>query len=505
MDNYEAENRELLDRFAAAIRNNDNSDWFDEDELLDIFDFAGDYGMDYLRAEALFWGARTFPDSKALIERRAVFYADVLGRDAVNNFSDDHAEVDSKLSRILTARANINDSKEALKFIEHIIDENLSLDDEEIIQLVNFAAETNNLKWLDQNTDKVLAVLSYKPAFLYEFAAASIQHGEYKMALKLLDELVTELPYNAEYWSLISACHLQLDDIDAAADAAEMALAIEPDNAEALVSKARCMARINPDELLNMVIEHPLVMSIIEIAIDRFRNEMGRDKRIGDAIFSAIKDRLHEWASSVAIQSAAIIIMPDKMDAHLDELWQMESDNAENLSAKIAVWTQWAQSLYISNFVTAANVIVSAIYRNVPDDAVGVTAADITPILSLGLVIHYTVGDYNSACDDAEMLLRICSDLSPVGHAIYVTSLIKLAKYGSARNYIYRFMHKYESGQYHQSLDNIVAQGVLDRLSYSVGLQWLCNFFVDTLSKIEPDKIVSFDVDSFTPFNLSQL
>ena len=42
MDNYEAENRELLDRFAAALRDRDTSAWFDEDELLDIFDFAGD-------------------------------------------------------------------------------------------------------------------------------------------------------------------------------------------------------------------------------------------------------------------------------------------------------------------------------------------------------------------------------------------------------------------------------------------------------------------------------
>ena len=153
MDNYEAENRELLDRFAAALRDRDTSAWFDEDELLDIFDFAGDYGMDYLRAEALFWGVRNFPDSRALMERRAVFYADVLGTEAVNSFSDDHADVDTLLARILSARANITGHDEALTFIRESIAASHNLEDEEVIQLVNFAADTGNLQWMADNTE----------------------------------------------------------------------------------------------------------------------------------------------------------------------------------------------------------------------------------------------------------------------------------------------------------------------------------------------------------------
>ena len=57
MDNYEDENKALLERFATALKEGDVTADFDVEELLDIFDVAGDYGMDYLRAEALFWGA----------------------------------------------------------------------------------------------------------------------------------------------------------------------------------------------------------------------------------------------------------------------------------------------------------------------------------------------------------------------------------------------------------------------------------------------------------------
>ena len=91
MDNYEDENKALLERFATALKEGDVTADFDVEELLDIFDFAGDYGMDYLRAEALFWGAAHYPGNKELLERRAVFYSDGLGPAAVNSCTADHS------------------------------------------------------------------------------------------------------------------------------------------------------------------------------------------------------------------------------------------------------------------------------------------------------------------------------------------------------------------------------------------------------------------------------
>ena len=66
MDDYRDQHIKMLSRFIAALAKGGDDCWFDEDELVQIFDYAGDTGNDYVRAEVLMWGARYFPDSKIL-------------------------------------------------------------------------------------------------------------------------------------------------------------------------------------------------------------------------------------------------------------------------------------------------------------------------------------------------------------------------------------------------------------------------------------------------------
>ena len=104
---YDRERQQLLDEFAAALRarheNPGSEPWFSEDDLVDVFDFAGDVGNDYLRAEALMWGARTFPESERLFERRGVFYSDVLSDKDVEEFMQLYAR-DYDFSRVYRSR-----------------------------------------------------------------------------------------------------------------------------------------------------------------------------------------------------------------------------------------------------------------------------------------------------------------------------------------------------------------------------------------------------------------
>lgn len=496
MDNYEAENRELLDRFAAALRDHDTSAWFDEDELLDIFDFAGDYGMDYLRAEALFWGVRNFPDSRALMERRAVFYADILGTEAVNSFSDDHADVDTLLARILSARANISDHDKALDFIRESLATSHNMEDEEVIQLVNFAADTGNLQWMADNTDKVFASLSYKPAFLYELGAAAIQKGEYAMALKALDALVSEMPYNAEYWSLISTCHLSLNNLDEAADAAEMAIAIDPANTEALNCKARCMAVLNEDELVKMAKDNPDNLVIVETMIDCLCMRMMQDSRVANTILDAITDRLETWQDSVIVQTAAVMLMPDEAPQRLDRIWALEQDSPQTLPEKIRLWTQWAHSVYIRGSLAGAAAIIDTVYSNVPGNAVGVTSADVSPLFALGAAVHLGLHRFSSVVEDAELLLKVNGGLSPAVHVAYITALVRLHRFADAGRHIDLFRDRLGTCmQYEQ----FVAQGVYDRVNLAIGINWVRRVFDDLRPQLDPDTC-DLDADSYNPF-----
>lgn len=67
---------ELRERFRSELGLPPAQRYYSEDELIDIFDNSGDAGDDYLRTEALLLGARLYPDSQALLERRAIFTAD---------------------------------------------------------------------------------------------------------------------------------------------------------------------------------------------------------------------------------------------------------------------------------------------------------------------------------------------------------------------------------------------------------------------------------------------
>ena len=65
--------RELYERFRHGVMNNDNSEFYDENELLDIYDFAQDEGDDMVQLYVLLTGARLYPDSDFLDERKAFF------------------------------------------------------------------------------------------------------------------------------------------------------------------------------------------------------------------------------------------------------------------------------------------------------------------------------------------------------------------------------------------------------------------------------------------------
>ena len=65
--------RELYERFLKGVRDNMNSEFYEEDELLDIYDYAQDEGDEMVQLYVLLAGARLYPDSDFLDERKAFF------------------------------------------------------------------------------------------------------------------------------------------------------------------------------------------------------------------------------------------------------------------------------------------------------------------------------------------------------------------------------------------------------------------------------------------------
>ncbi len=84
---------ELCRRFRSDLAQPESQRFYSEDDLIDIFDYAGDIADDYLRMEALLLGSRLYPDSLELRERRAIFYL-YLDQNAFKSFLDDNPKMD---------------------------------------------------------------------------------------------------------------------------------------------------------------------------------------------------------------------------------------------------------------------------------------------------------------------------------------------------------------------------------------------------------------------------
>ena len=73
--------KELYERFRKGVLANDASEFYDEDELLDIYDYAQDEGDEMTQLYVLLTGARLYPGSDFLDERKA-FFLSAINEDA---------------------------------------------------------------------------------------------------------------------------------------------------------------------------------------------------------------------------------------------------------------------------------------------------------------------------------------------------------------------------------------------------------------------------------------
>ena len=53
--------KELYNKFKASLCQPVAERFFDEDELVELYDYAGDINDDYVQMEVLFCGARLYP------------------------------------------------------------------------------------------------------------------------------------------------------------------------------------------------------------------------------------------------------------------------------------------------------------------------------------------------------------------------------------------------------------------------------------------------------------
>ncbi len=235
--NEDKERAELLQRFAADLANPFSERYYSEEELMEIFDTAGDYNDDYMQLEALMLGARLYPDSTVLTERRAIFLLGFEG-DAFERFMNLHHADSTPIMELLKLRARVSSgsSIDREKFVADFLDQHTLDSDELVIQFVRTIEDLGLMQWLKDNYEKIEARVEYKPVLYYEVAAIC-SDADYELAIRALEALTNAEPYSSEYWTMLAGAYIAANRRDDAAAAIEYALAINPKELAALEKK----------------------------------------------------------------------------------------------------------------------------------------------------------------------------------------------------------------------------------------------------------------------------
>ena len=236
---------ELYRRFRQSLSRPVSERYFDEDELVEIYDYAGDISDDYVQTECLFCGARLYPESQALSERRALLYLDTSIDDsdkpspAAGAYLADNPDVFSPIFDI--ARLELNRPEDPEAALEFLLTQYDTFNDEEIIRFVDLAFDLDQYKWVVENLDRLRAKISFQPVLSYEVMQEADDMLDNELMAKLAEELIENEPFAPQYWiSLFKAQARMGKDEDAKAtfDSARALAADEPDSLMVLVDAA---------------------------------------------------------------------------------------------------------------------------------------------------------------------------------------------------------------------------------------------------------------------------
>ena len=335
--------------------------FFDEDELVDLFDFAGDMADDYLKMEVLMCGARLYPDSSLLKERRAIFYS-FISDDAASKFLQDNPQEKAPLWEIMRLRSRAPKGHDAERELAYLLGGMDRMDDEEVIQFVELASQLGAYDWLIANEATVRSKAEYAPIFLYEMAVVSELNHNYEKAVAYLEELTESEPFNAYYWFMIAQDYEMLDKRDKAIAALDYSLAINPDSKEALQLRARMLlsddsTRNEGEDLLRELAgKYPDDPDVQRVAA--FVSYAGGDVAVSRETMRACLER---FPGDRAVLSDAIAAGVGDFASLLDRFYEATDERDED------TWLDWAEDLRGCGCYAEACQVLEAYERNSPE------------------------------------------------------------------------------------------------------------------------------------------
>lgn len=239
------ERLELYETFRKALKEGNEDEFFDADDLVAIIDQAVDLNDDYVQLEALMRGYRYFADNEELAVRRGFLFYDLDIKEGAEDMAN-HPAGNSPLWTLLRIRAKADtiNPERARKVLEKLIARTDKFDDEAIIQLVDCASACGLYDWLKENEKLLRTKCDYLSALLYELHIAATTRADMDYAIELLEELTEIEPFSLDFWLALAQECVTVSRSDEALIATDYAIAIDSENLAAIALKGTALLQL---------------------------------------------------------------------------------------------------------------------------------------------------------------------------------------------------------------------------------------------------------------------
>lgn len=244
--------KENLQRYEAA-RMAGNSIYLEPDELTDIAEYYHSHGNLDAALEAVDLALQMFPGAvePLVFKARAALLLD-QGTSKAMRYAQQITDKQDLEYYYLLAEIKIVDDRidDAEKYLE---EKESSIDADEIedyrLDVATLFADYDIYdkaeKWLSLCED------TSEPDYQELKGRIEMNKGNYKKCEGIFNKLLDKDPFHISYWNLLASALYLENEISKSLDASDFALAIDTDDAEALLNKGNCLAMLgNYDEAL---------------------------------------------------------------------------------------------------------------------------------------------------------------------------------------------------------------------------------------------------------------
>lgn len=244
----------LYASFVEAHGNGEDLSGFSKDDLIDVYDFSRGVPNDYISGEVLEIALMRFPKSRDLLKRKAFFYHD-LGHDSICDIilmSLPERSFVRTMAHLKNEWRLFGNEPQLSEYLGDYAPG--SIEDGDVIFTVDIFDDAGLIDTIGRCAETFSKISQYPSTIYNELYNAYYDKGIYEKALEFGQKLTEIEPFNAAAWTELANLYLmKMNRPDVAAECAEYAIAIEPENINSRMIKALAVYDSDPITSKSMV------------------------------------------------------------------------------------------------------------------------------------------------------------------------------------------------------------------------------------------------------------